>query len=428
MKKLLGIVVLGLLLSGNAYADHANQYSQPLDPNDKLIVLCKSHGVKNYRANEITHEQFKLEFSKLPNSHGCKWAISERYHSGLFLNIKYRFRVKNFEERPFTYLNGAYTNSSELKKILKNFYKLQNKKFNFGHSEISINNDYALYYKLYPTQQFASNNENKEKKIVTKVEETKTKVTKLKKSINKSYNSYSKILFKDDNQIHISMKYDWDSHKNALALAAKHCNSNNKKFAFRVSRPSFAQSRLDKEYKAQGLRPKSHRIFEYICSNQKISVAPSFASSAGSKIENGWNNYVENSNTTNNYSESTYSSQAKNSNPKTINFTIKDKKEQCEAIGFKPQTEKFADCVLRLVELDVKRQQSNVALSNNNSTNNAIAKQLEIQNKQLERQRYDEGTKFLFDLSRQLSQPQSSGWKTCSYIDLGGDMSKVKCR
>ena len=113
--------------------------------------------------------------------------------------------------------------------------------------------------------------------------------------------------------------------------------------------------------------------------------------------------------------------------PKTINFTIKDKKEQCEAIGFKPQTEKFADCVLRLIELDVKRQQSNVALSNNNSTNNAIVKQLEIQNKQLERQRYDEGTKFLFDLSRQLSQPKSSSWSTCSYIDFGHGMGKVKC-
>ena len=40
-----------------------------------------------------------------------------------------------------------------------------------------------------------------------------------------------------------------------------------------------------------------------------------------------------------------------------ITFTINDKKEQCEAIGFTPQTDKFADCVLRLVELDVKSQQ-----------------------------------------------------------------------
>ena len=34
-----------------------------------------------------------------------------------------------------------------------------------------------------------------------------------------------------------------------------------------------------------------------------------------------------------------------------LTFTIKDKKEQCTAIGFEPATEKFADCVLRLVEL-----------------------------------------------------------------------------
>ena len=46
-------------------------------------------------------------------------------------------------------------------------------------------------------------------------------------------------------------------------------------------------------------------------------------------------------------------------NNQSINFTIKDKKEQCAAIGFKPNTEKFADCVLRLVELDVKRQTTN---------------------------------------------------------------------
>ena len=37
------------------------------------------------------------------------------------------------------------------------------------------------------------------------------------------------------------------------------------------------------------------------------------------------------------------------SNSAGISFTIKDKKEQCAAIGFKPATDKFADCVLRLV-------------------------------------------------------------------------------
>ena len=42
-------------------------------------------------------------------------------------------------------------------------------------------------------------------------------------------------------------------------------------------------------------------------------------------------------------------------------------REQCEVIGFKPETEKFADCVLRLVELDVKRQNQNqIVVAQNN--------------------------------------------------------------
>ena len=108
------------------------------------------------------------------------------------------------------------------------------------------------------------------------------------------------------------------------------------------------------------------------------------------------------------------------SNPKTINFTIKDKKEQCAAIGFKPETDKFADCVLRLVELDVKKQQSNKIANAQNSGNEALVKQLQ-------RQEYDRGTDALLNLGQQLLQPKSSSYSTCSYIDLGGGMSKVKC-
>jgi hypothetical protein len=145
-------------------------------------------------------------------------------------------------------------------------------------------------------------------------------------------------------------------------------------------------------------------------------------------------------------------------NQEKIYFTIADKKEQCEVIGFKPRTAKFADCVLRLVELDIKKQQSNEVVSSNKSNNdeiskqlelqnkelerknkelerqrnsnnnNAIAKQLEIQNKELERQRRARNSQYLMDLGQKLLQPQSSGYSTCSYIDLGGGMGKVKCR
>ena len=110
----------------------------------------------------------------------------------------------------------------------------------------------------------------------------------------------------------------------------------------------------------------------------------------------------------------------KNTQSAGISFTIKDKKEQCAAIGFKPETDKFADCVLRLVELDVKKQQTNKISTAQNSGNDALAKQLK-------QQQYDRDTQYLLDLGQQLLQPKSSSYSTCSYIDLGSGMSKVKC-
>ena len=84
----------------------------------------------------------------------------------------------------------------------------------------------------------------------------------------------------------------------------------------------------------------------------------------------------------------------------SIMFTIKDKREQCEAIGFKPQTEKFADCVLRLVELDIKKQQDNRIASAQNSGNIQIANQLR-------QMRNDNNAQYLIDLGQQLLKPQS---------------------
>ena len=83
-----------------------------------------------------------------------------------------------------------------------------------------------------------------------------------------------------------------------------------------------------------------------------------------------------------------------------IMFTIKDKREQCEAIGFKPKTEKFADCVLRLVELDIKKQQDNKIATAQNSGNMQIANQL-LQ------MRNDNNAQYLIDLGQQLLTPQS---------------------
>jgi len=110
-----------------------------------------------------------------------------------------------------------------------------------------------------------------------------------------------------------------------------------------------------------------------------------------------------------------------------IMFTIKDKREQCEAIGFKPETEKFADCVLRLVELDVKKQQSNKIANAQNSGNDALVKQLQ-------RQQYDRGTDALLNLGQQLLNPRTTNsniympqTQRCT-IQGFGTFAKIVCR
>ena len=110
-----------------------------------------------------------------------------------------------------------------------------------------------------------------------------------------------------------------------------------------------------------------------------------------------------------------------------IMFTIKDKREQCEAIGFKPETEKFADCVLRLVELDVKKQQSNKIAEAQQSGNDALVKQLQ-------RQQYDRGTDALLNLSQQLLNPGTTNsniympqTQRCT-IQGFGTFAKMVCR
>ena len=83
----------------------------------------------------------------------------------------------------------------------------------------------------------------------------------------------------------------------------------------------------------------------------------------------------------------------------SIDFNIKQKKEQCEAIGFKPETEKFADCVLRLVELDVKKQTQNQIATAQNNGNDDLAKQLQRQNNL-------QSSQALIDLGQQLMKPK----------------------
>ena len=110
-----------------------------------------------------------------------------------------------------------------------------------------------------------------------------------------------------------------------------------------------------------------------------------------------------------------------------IMFTIKDKREQCEAIGFKPETDKFADCVLRLVELDVKKQQDQKIASAKSSGN------LEVAN-QLLQMRNDNSSRYLMDLGQQLLNPRKTNsniympqTQRCT-IQGFGSFAKMVCR
>jgi len=116
-----------------------------------------------------------------------------------------------------------------------------------------------------------------------------------------------------------------------------------------------------------------------------------------------------------------------NSQSVDISFNIKQKREQCEAIGFEPETEKFADCVLRLVELDVKDQQNNKIVSAESSGNQALVDELK-------KQRDFESTQYLLNLGKELRNPQTTNsniympqTQRCT-IQGFGTFAKMVCR
>ena len=111
-----------------------------------------------------------------------------------------------------------------------------------------------------------------------------------------------------------------------------------------------------------------------------------------------------------------------NSQSAGMSFTIKDKKEQCAAIGFKPATDKFADCVLRLVELDLQKQISNPTIVAQDSGNQAIVDELKRSNNMQQSQ-------FLMNLSNQLLNPSSpaSSMSSSSCTVRGGTIKTINC-
>ena len=121
------------------------------------------------------------------------------------------------------------------------------------------------------------------------------------------------------------------------------------------------------------------------------------------------------------------SSSNTSSNEQSISFNIKEKKNQCEAIGFKPETEKYADCVLRLVELDVEQQQQNKIAIAQNAGNDALVQQLQRQNNL-------QSSQALINLGQELLKPKQFNsniympqTQRCT-IQGFGTFAKMTCR
>ncbi len=224
---------------------------------------------------------------------------------------------------------------------------------------------------------------------------------------------YSKILLTEQNRIHFSIVDSFTIWEDAKQIGVNHCAKVNK-YAFHVKRPVLRKSKLDKFYKKKGLLLKKHRVFEYICSSQNITVAPNFAFSPGDRIVADYSNYGSEiiSNKINTQNQSTQ-----------ITFSIAEKRNQCEAIGFKPQTEKFAECVLKLVELDVKTQNNNNIAAAQNDGNELLANELK-------KRRQSENSRYLIELGQQLMKPQSydnfSRSTNCT-VSSFGNQSQINC-
>jgi hypothetical protein len=222
---------------------------------------------------------------------------------------------------------------------------------------------------------------------------------------------------------------DWDTvdyqYIKVPSIAENYCKNLNYKtyllgqaaLGFKLNEPTQWKVNLDMDggTTALGLYKNPYKI-RYYCAKNKNDAFKKFRQNIDVKkfgnvkfkswlIKNGENIYNDNNMVWLTNDKDTYTFWAMKRNEKeqkeqdSIMFTIKDKREQCEAIGFKPETDKFADCVLRLVELDVKKQQDQKIASAKSSGNLAVANQLQ-------QMRNDNSSRYLMDLGQQLLKPK----------------------
>ena len=200
-------------------------------------------------------------------------------------------------------------------------------------------------------------------------------------------------IYKDNDKIYVVLDY-WGT--KAIGIANNHCSSMGK----RTFWTDEYRNRYKKHFKDKGYKIKGG-VAEFLCSKTKLTRATNNSLTPGFKVTEVSDEQPNN--------QTTSSSQQVD-----INFNISEKRQQCEAIGFTPNSEKFADCVLRLVELDMKNQQSN----------NMMTSQKKSQSDQFM-------SNALINLGQQLMQPNSrvnnSRTRNCSVRKSFGNTSTVTC-
>jgi len=157
--------------------------------------------------------------------------------------------------------------------------------------------------------------------------------------------SQVKVMFKDESRIHVLVKHGSGSTvsgalKLAYPFAENHCKSHGKFYGEMGMR--FFKNPMDKRYKS--LNQKHYgRTFEFLCftSNDNIPTPTDHKSNLIST------NYDASSY---NQSNSTNTSSSKSSSIST-NDKITQSKQICKDLGFKTNTEKFADCALKMMSI-----------------------------------------------------------------------------
>ena len=158
-----------------------------------------------------------------------------------------------------------------------------------------------------------------------------------------------RIWLKNENTIHIAHKthfIDWLTDVERVAIA--HCNSHGK-YMFWVQ-TTRGGAPINKHYKAKIKSSyKGSWVTEIFCSKERLSYAPNDSFVPGAKIFK--TNYVASSS-----NQSTASSSSSQSTSTSTDDKIAQAKRICKDLGFKTNTEKFADCSLKMLSMQFEVQ------------------------------------------------------------------------